>query len=94
VDQRDSLEQQPASAMLDYESPRNVVRPYGAKRDMILGIFGAIFISAGVGFALFGMLMAARFSDNHAGPIAFGVGLLLLGTSFVTLIVWLRRSYH
>ena len=79
--------------MLDYESPGHVVRP-GAKRDMILGICAAVFISAGVGLALFGMLMAARMDDDDAGPIAVGVSLLLLGGSFIALIAWLRRSYR
>jgi hypothetical protein len=80
----------PAPLPLEYEPPR-AAQPPGGRAQLALGIFASLFFATGIGMALFGMLMAAGFRDDNAGPIAVGVAFLVLGAGFVALMVWLRR---
>jgi hypothetical protein len=77
---------------LEYEPPRPTAP--GWRRDFLIGLFAALFISSGIGSAIFGALSAADWRDDHAGPVAIGCGLIFLGGTFVALMLWLRRSYR
>src|SRR4051812_15295533 len=81
----------PQPAMpLEYEPPRRAGVP-GLRMQLWLGIFASVFMSAGIGFGMFGMLMATGLKDDHAGPIGFGVGCFMLGVCLVGLMIWVRR---
>jgi hypothetical protein len=84
VTEQDALTTPPL-ATLDYAPP--AARP--SRRDTVWGVFISIFFANGVGSVFFGFLMMMGQRDDHAGPIAVGMGFITLalglaGTLYVT----------
>ena len=53
-------------------------------------VAGGFFVAFGVGWLIFGILMAMGMRDDHAGPIAIGVASLVFGVSLFLPFVFMR----
>ena len=59
---------------------------------MVWGIVISVLVANGVGWLLFGMLMATRMDDDIAGPIAVGAAFIVLGAGLAGSLAWTRRQ--
>ena len=52
-----------------------------------------VFVFAGgVGSFTFGVLMSNGWRDDYAGPVAFGLALMVLALALAGLFLWVRRT--
>jgi hypothetical protein len=85
--QSDPVAQQPLRA-LDYEPPRPKAR---FDPSVWLGVAAGLFLSIGVGFAVFGLMLSASRRDEIAAATGFGFGSFMFGLC-LALLYWLRRG--
>jgi hypothetical protein len=77
---------------LDYGRPASPSPLGRGRRDAIWGGVISFCLAMGSGWITFGFLMMMGQRDDHAGPIAVGVGFIVLGLGLAGTLLLLRRQ--